>query len=151
MQLVFSRQLMVNADWTVCFFFFSFFFSPPHFHVFTVIVAFSPLTLENWNESFTFPSRWDWGVCFLCQGLCMYVCRHMKLFKDDVGGRGWTVFCLFYFVATIFFFCCKLVSVIDPIASLTPIAFGCPTHLGLLYIRTPVGCRGCRASCGFDI
>lgn len=36
-----------------------------------------------------------------------------------------------YFAFFIFwpFFCCKLISVIDPVASLARIAFGCPTCL----------------------
>ena len=69
---------------------------------------------------------------FLCQGWCLYLyvcrCGNKKKKEDEV-----------YFAFVIFwprfvFFCCKLVSVIDPVASLTHLAFGCPTCLGLCFL-----------------
>lgn len=144
---VFSRWSMVNAAWNVK--------SSAYFwvhHIFTclrLLWLFSPpddgkLVPVN-DESFTFPSRREWGAAglmlnhFLRQGWCMYVCRCMNLLwrtmwvkkkkntkEKKKKLRGWSVFCLF--------FCCKLVSVIDPVASCTHLAFGCPTCLGLCVL-----------------
>lgn len=51
--------------------------------------------------------------------------------KDDVEKKK-SVFCLvFIFFSGHFFFCCELVSVIDHVASVTRLSFGCPTPLGL--------------------
>lgn len=54
--------------------------------------------------------------------------------KDDVEKKkkDEVYFALFLFIFSgHFFFCCELVSVIDHVASVTRLSFGCPTPLGL--------------------
>lgn len=66
--------------------------------------------------------------------ICMSMWKQKQKKEDEV-----------YFAFVIFwprfvFFCCKLVSVIDPVASLTHLAFGCPTCLGLCFLVQRVFC-----------
>ena len=147
---VFSRWSMVNAAWNV---------NPLHVWVrptflcvcacacmviFFLLFFFNfLLTAEKmcpFNESFCLPSCWEWGAAGLkslsLSGL-MFVSICMLMWKQKKKKkRGWSVFCLCYFLATLFFFCCKLVSVIDPVASLTHLAFWLSNVFGPLFLST---------------
>lgn len=67
----------------------------------------------------------------------MYVSVYDLFVKNDVGKKKKKedeVYFAFFVFWPHFFFCCKLVSVIDPVASLTRLAFGCTTCLGLCLL-----------------
>lgn len=97
--------------------------SLPCSHVLMVIVFFL-LTDRKClpvNESFTFPLDCgvQQGACWITSSIRVDVSVDVWTFCERRrGNRRWSVFCLFLIFWPLFF-CCELVGVIDPVASVT--------------------------------